>query len=406
VCRINIQEYYCLRGANSRVRVRVFSMRIVQLTTDARDFCRDYSAAIPYFGTPAEALLQGFVRFPDIEVHVVSCTHKRMVSPSKLADNVWFHSVYVPKWGWMRTLYAGCILPVRKKIREIRPDIVHGQGTEKDCAISAVLSGFPNVITLHGIMQEQAKLLKARPGSFYWLANKLETFALRRTQGVFSNSNYTETLTRPRAKKTWRVANPVREPFFKELPTVIPPPKPILLNIGNVCARKRQNELLEAFSGWDSKETPYDLHFIGDASRENPYGKRFLDLVEKNQSFARYVGFKPTGALLEYLDHASALVHVPAEETFGLVVAEALARNLKFFGFRVGGIADIATGVDGVELFDDGDWVGLNQAIAKWIREGCPRPTSAAKTMGERYHPDVIAARHLQIYREVLNTCS
>ena len=36
------------------------------------------------------------------------------------------------------------------------------------------------------------------------------------------------------------------------------------------------------------------------------------------------------------------LVHFPSEEAFGLVVGEVLARELKFFGARLGGIAEIA----------------------------------------------------------------
>ena len=58
--------------------------------------------------------------------------------------------------------------------------MVHGQGTERDCGLEAVFSGFPNVVTLHGVMTEQAKLLHARPGTFYWMAAQLEKFTLPR----------------------------------------------------------------------------------------------------------------------------------------------------------------------------------------------------------------------------------
>ena len=101
-----------------------------------------------------------------------------MRSPEKLAPNIFFHSLYVPKIGWMRTLYQGCVRAVRKKLREIRPDIVHGQGTEMDCAMEAVFSGLPNVVTIHGNMAELASLLRARLGSFPWLAARLENLAL------------------------------------------------------------------------------------------------------------------------------------------------------------------------------------------------------------------------------------
>src|SRR5258708_4841465 len=106
-------------------------MRIALLTTDAREPYKDYGATAPYFGTAPEALLQGYAHLPDeAEVHVVSCARARMVSPGKLAENIWFHGLHVPKIGWIRTGYQGCIRATRKKLRQLRPEIVHGQGTE------------------------------------------------------------------------------------------------------------------------------------------------------------------------------------------------------------------------------------------------------------------------------------
>jgi len=68
----------------------------------------------------------------------------------------------------------------------------------------------------------------------------------------------------------------------------------------------------------------------------------------------------------------------------------------------VGGVVDIASGVESAELFAPQDWVAMEEAIARWITSGCPRPVTTAVTMRERYHPLVIARRHQDIYRAVL----
>ena len=102
------------------------------------------------------------------------------------------------------------------------------------------------------------------------------------------------------------------------------------------------------------------------------------------------------------MDSADALIHFPAEEAFGLVVAEALARNLKFFGAASGGIVDIAAGLEGADLISPNDFKGLEEAVARWIQAGGSRPVNTVAVMRERYHPAVIAKRHLEIYREVL----
>src|SRR5688572_31886508 len=109
-------------------------MKVALLTTDAREHWREFDKPEPYFGPPQEALLQGAPEVADLELHVVSCWQKPMRAPEKLAPNVWFHPLLVPKIGWLRTGYQGCIRAVRKKLRQLQPDVVHGQGTERDCA--------------------------------------------------------------------------------------------------------------------------------------------------------------------------------------------------------------------------------------------------------------------------------
>jgi glycosyltransferase involved in cell wall biosynthesis len=106
------------------------------------------------------------------------------------------------------------------------------------------------------------------------------------------------------------------------------------------------------------------------------------------------------------MDAAAAFIHFPVEESFGLVVAEALARNRKLFAASVGGIVDIAAGVEGAELLPMDDWTALEHSIDRWFKSGCLLPNGAAAVMRRRYHPEVIARRHVGIYREVLKTLS
>src|SRR5690606_16119977 len=99
----------------------------------------------------------------------------------------WFHQPLVPKIGWGRTFFLGCIRATRKVLAKIQPDIVHGQGTERDCAISAVYSGFPNVLTIHGNMRVHANG-DYKNSLYYRMAAVLEAHALRRTGGVVAIS--------------------------------------------------------------------------------------------------------------------------------------------------------------------------------------------------------------------------
>jgi glycosyltransferase involved in cell wall biosynthesis len=379
-------------------------MKLALLTNDNRDTHREYHKDMPWFGTAPEALLQGFANLPGLEVHVVSCTQRPMKSPAKLAGNIYFHSLLVPKLGWMRTLYQGCIRATRRKLREIDPDLVHGQGTERDCSISGVLSGFPCVMTIHGNMRAIARLAQSPPLSFRWLAARLEDWTLPRSLGVFCNSAHTEMLVRPRNPRTWRVPNALREDFFAETAERSADGPLRLINVGTINANKRQREILAVCRNLHAKGHRFHMKFLGLANAKDPYAATFLREMARPGvgDYASFCGFLEQRALIETFDQMDACVHFPSEEAFGLVVAEALARNLKFFGSRVGGLIDIADSVESAELFAANDWNGLENAVARWMKSGAPRSISAAKVMRERYHPDVIARRHMEIYQEVL----
>jgi glycosyltransferase involved in cell wall biosynthesis len=378
-------------------------MKIAILANDNRNERRRYSDSNPDFGPAPAALLEGLALMPDCEVHVVSCLRQPAHSPVKLYDNIFFHSLVVRKWGWMGGAYLGCITALRRKLMEIKPDLVHGQGSERYCAVAAVYSGYPNVVTIHGNMRKVAQVNHARPFSFLWLAARLEAWTLPRTMGVLCNSAHTQQQVQPLARVTWMVPNALRKGFFSTLRGA-PESPPLLLNIGVISMLKAQNALLELASRLHRRNAKFRIQFVGPLDESTPYGAEFRSRINQlqNEGYASHDPQKSEGELVELMHRAAALIHFPMEESFGLVVAEALARNLKLFAARVGGIVDIAAGVDGAELFDPDDAAGLEDAIFRWLSAGSPKIRDGAESIRQRYHPEVIARRHLDIYQQVL----
>ncbi len=372
------------------------------LIPDNRDEFRCYDKAEPFFGPAPTALLEGLAQEPDIELHVISCAREPLAAPTQLARNIFFHLLHVRHGESLRSLYLASVLAIRKKLRAIRPALVHGQGTERYCALAAAMSSFPNLVTLHGIMRGMARITDARPGSFYWCNAHLESFVLKRTGGVLCNSAYTEAMVRNVARKRWRVPNALRSLFFSRNQMRERNSIPILLNIGTVEPHKRQVELFEMCERLFTNGYRFEIQFIGTVLSENAYGLEFKARIADARGFARYLEPKSDEELLGHFDQADALIHFSREESFGLVVAEALARNQKLFSTRVGGIPDIASGVELAELFDPDDLSELAASVGRWIEQDFPKPTTAALEMQKRYHPKVIAARHMEIYRELL----
>jgi glycosyltransferase involved in cell wall biosynthesis len=377
-------------------------MVIVQLITDNREPFREYHKTEPWFGTAPEALLQGFKRLPETTVHVVTCTQRPMQSPEKLADNIWFHSLHVPKMGWLRTGYQGCIRATRRKIRQIRPDIVHGQGTERDCALSAILSGFPNVLTIHGNMRLVSVLNRARPFSYQWLAARLEGLVIPRSKGIVCITRYTQSAVAGQAGRTWVVPNAVDQSFFEVKPAPVKPP--VILCVGNICFRKNQNFFIRAL---DPLRERFDFTalFLGGYAEDDPYSAEFFREVN-SRPWCRYEGFADRETLKDYFKRATMVVLPSLEDNCPMVVLESMAARVPVVAANVGGVPDLVEpGRTGL-FCDPHDPASMRTAIERVLTDPPLRDQLAAVAHVEaraRFHPSVIASRHMEIYREVLD---
>ena len=382
-------------------------MRIVQLTNDNREIQRKYYLNDPVFGPAPEALLEGFKKLGSaVEVHVVSCLQqvpKR--SPEKLADNIFFHPLHVPKIGWLRTGYQGCIRATRRKIREIQPDVVHGQGTERDCAMCAVFSGFPNVLTIHGNMRLVAEFLRAKPLTYYWFASRLERLCLRKTGGVVAISSYTQSNVAPYTRRTWLVPNAVHPSFFN-LPRR-PDSPPRILCAANIGSRKNQIGLIKALESLAATRT-LKLVFAGGGSRADGYYRKFQQLVGE-RPWCEYLGALDRRALQHEMSQATMGILPSFEDNCPMVILEAAAAGLPFAASRVGGIPDlIKHNVSGL-LFDPSSSDEISGVIERLVSEKQSRlalAESALASCKKHFAAESVAREHLGIYSTVLKRIS
>jgi glycosyltransferase involved in cell wall biosynthesis len=235
------------------------------------------------------------------------------------------------------------------------------------------------------------------------LASRLETHALGLTNGVFCNSAYTEALVAPRARQAWRIPNAIRGCFFREPASVANQHDvPLLLNVGHLGIRKRQLEILRIAAELHGEGHCFKIVFTGGMPTGDEYGRTFAAEMRQAEraGFASHAGFLNANDLISLMDQACGFVHFPSEEAFGLVVAEAMARGLKFFGANLGGIKEIGAGIPGAELHDD--FFSLKAGIVRWLKAGAPRCPEAGSIIRQRYSPIAVAIRHLEIYQEVL----
>jgi glycosyltransferase involved in cell wall biosynthesis len=377
-------------------------MRVAQITTDWREFARAYQQPQPSFGTAPEALLQGFALMPEVEVHIVACLQQPVAPKARIAPNIFYHGLHVPKFGWLRTGYQGCLRAIRRTLQEIKPDLVHGQGTERECALAAALSRRPGVITVHGNMRMIAKIARAKPFTYAWLAARLEAWTLPRASGVVCITNYTRDLVASLAKRTWVVPNAVDAAFFAVQPA--PSNPPVVLVVGQICERKNQNAFIRALEPL-AHNFPFKILFLGGLAQGDPYAEEFKTLVAA-RPWCEHGGFANRAKLRDHLRSASVLALPSLEDNCPMVVLEAMAASVPVAAARVGGVPElIDPGRTGV-LFDPLDPISMMEAMRSLLGDPAKRATLRETARAEalqRFHPQVIARRHLEIYREVLS---
>ncbi len=303
----------------------------------------------------------------------------------------------------MRTFFQGCVRAVRKKLKEIQPDIVHGQGTEADCSISAVFSRFPNVLTIHGNMRLIAAVNQARAFSYPWLAARLESFTVPRSDGVVCITRYTQDAMAGLAKRTWLLPNAVDGSFFDIDATPSMTCSPRVLIPAHICLRKNQNAFIQALDPL-AKELPFELVFLGHVSPGSAYDREFLSLVSARK-WCSHVGFADRPKLREYFKTAAAVALPSLEDNCPMVVLEAMAAGVPVVAAEVGGVPDLVENEVTGLFCNPHEPESMRAAISKCLtnREAAATRAKTAKLRArERFHPRVVAERHLDIYREVL----
>jgi glycosyltransferase involved in cell wall biosynthesis len=283
----------------------------------------------------------------------------------------------------------------------IKPDIVHGQGTERDCAVSAVFSGFPNVLTIHGNMRLIAEVNKAKPLSFLWLAAQLEKVTLPHTCGVVCISRYTQNAVKDLVPKTWVVPNAVDEAFFSV--DAQRNASRTILCVGMVCHRKNQNAFIKALDPVAAQEK-IKLLFLGGVNKEEAFGSEFLGLVAR-RSWCEYGGFANREDLRKHFKTASLLALPSLEDNCPMVVLEAMAAGVPVLAANVGGLPDlIEDGKNGI-FCDPLDAASMRNGASRLLensRLSNELVATARARARERFHPSAIGQQHVEIYREVV----
>ena len=288
--------------------------------------------------------------------------------------------------------------------RDFRPDIIHAHGTGLYAA--AALDGdWPNVITVHGVIRQEAALSGARTlkERLVWQYDALfEDRVLRRARNCIAISPYVRRAFARYRQIRWQdIENPVNDDCFDVIPQ---PQAGRLLSVARIIPRKGIDVLITAFADIADAHSQAQLRLAGETTSMPEYVAHCRALISdaKLEDRVHLLGSLQHVELLEEFSHAQASVLAARQETAPVAVAESLAAGCPVVATRAGGVPDMVEHEKTGLLLPSDDPVALASALDQCLND--PVQTSIwgknARQAAGRYRLDVIVDKTLAVYEQ------
>jgi len=353
-------------------------------------------------------LAKGLSETPGVEVHVLSRRLRPGLPAAVLTRGpIVFHFLPASSRGELLRRFSPYRAMLDQKLREIKPDIVHAHdGTSY--AYASLRSGYPCVVTVHGIRTEDGKYysryrLRARNYLYDLLIGR---YVIRHVRVLIAISRYVTDYYRRLLHPDVRVhyvCNAIDGRFFnlereKNGPTV--------LYAGRVIPRKRLEDLIRAFAPLPSLVPGARLRIAGETDSEPAYVRSLRQLIDEVGVSDRidFLGQLTESKILQEFRDCRVLALTSAQETSPMVIGQAQAASKPVVATSVGGVPDMIedgrTGflvpVCAVDLITD--------RLRRLLTDGCLAETvgtEAHRFARANYSADSVARQTVQVYRSM-----
>lgn len=349
-------------------------------------------------------LVDALVRHGGLELHLVGFDYGVGQSRSSTVEGYEKHVLRGSSGGAL-TAYYKDQRTLNHLLDRIRPGLVHGQGAGQN-GILAVRSGLPSVITIHGILAEEAnfytgfaKRLRQRLLSLW-----SNHYCIRRGRHTILISPYVADYFEGRlAGHQYLIPNPIADEFF-DVERADNGCR--VLFAGRLYALKGVVDLVRATARL-AGTYKFDVVLAGSLHDRN-YVAQLREEADRLDIGDRveFRGLLDEDELRRELGRSAALVLPSYQETAPLVISEAMAAGVPVIASDVGGVRyQVRHGETGF-LITPGDVDGLAQRLGELLSDPARRASfgQAAKRLAASNHRATnVAARTIEVYRTVLD---
>ncbi len=170
---------------------------------------------------------------------------------------------------------------------------------------------------------------------------------------------------------------------------------------------KIQNSFIRALDPLAAHKK-FRLVFLGAGLPDHPDVREFFGLL-RTRPWCEHHGFVNRAQLKTWLRGATLLALPSLEDNCPMTVLEAAAAGVPVVAANVGGVPDLVADEKTGLFCDPLNAASMGGAVGKILAQPELARTLAAnanRSALERFDPVVVARRHLEIYREVLNAGS
>lgn len=367
-------------------------------------FPRDPAAPRGGVETVTLGLTRILAKQAGLDVHVVTLEPGATDMERQRFEGALVHRLPSPRVPQMLDIVAG---PGRARLRrflmdELKPDIVHFHETYGHGVGPLTL---PMVFTIHGF--DHANIpAERRFGA--WLRSPLwkaiESWGLRRQRHIISITPYVREHLAGRTQATiYDVDNPLQPAFFDVQPRTVPGR---VFFAGWITPRKNPLTLVEAFAKVIAAGVPASLHLAGE-EKDAAYATRVRQAIAKHAlaPHVRLMGRVSPEEIRLQLAEAAVFVLPSLQENAPMVIAEAQAAGVPVIAAdRCGMPFMVREGQTGY-IVEPMDADALSRRMLDLLSDEARRAAFGGAGQAdarERYHPDAVAKKTLQVYRHVI----
>lgn len=351
-------------------------------------------------------LVKGLTKLEGLDLHVLTFRQPGFERIDQNGLTIHLMPLY-PRFERLR-YYRNYQTYLNRELSKIQPDIVHAEEASADALVS-LRSGYPTVVTVHGIRFEDRKYYSSwgQQIRLYFDSLLVERQIIRRTRYLISISRYVmdyfSNYFRPDLR-CYTIPNAIDERYFhiKNEST-----GPVVLFAGRIIPRKRVSDLVQAFEAVVRRFPTAQLRLAGECTSEPAYVEGINLWIHQRHlgENIHLLGPLSEKDILKEFSRCSVLALPSAQETAPMVIAQAMAAGKPVVATRVGGVAEMIgeSGERGY-LVDVGDIDGLATSIlcllenpALHLRLGQAGHDYAL----QHYHSDRVAQRTFEVYKQV-----